>query len=239
MRLAFLAPAALSVLAPSPVLAAETFDTQIALDYRVRYQATAARGHGVEGWANNELALDARFRAEEFVAGLAGFRNKVPLAIGPLSAQPTPQPAVESSRWDVFLAYMVEVGEISLLPRASYTFAYTVPATNVPWTGTPLDFGQTRQGPGVGLEAAYDLGPFALIGRAHVVPSLATTLSGAPYPIEPVIASEAGLRVSYALFPGLRASVDLARHWADGKDQSEYANVFSVGLAYLPVQVRL
>ncbi len=223
----------------TPALAEDAFDTQIGLDYRVRYQATAARGRSVEGWANNELALDARLRADDVVVGLSGFRNKVPLVITALPSQPTPQPAVESSRWDVSLGYAFDLVLLTVLPRVSYTFAYTVPGSAIPWTGTPLDFSQTRQGPGVGVEIAAGMAPFDVIGRVSTVPSLGTTLSGAPYEVEPVVASEVGVRFGYRLFPGLRASVDLARQWATGKDQAEWANVGSFGLTYYPEQVKL
>jgi hypothetical protein len=229
----------LGVVAAPPACAEDAFDTQIGLDYRVRYQATAARGRGVEGWANNELALAARLRADSLVVGLAGFRNKVPLAIAALPSQPAPQPAVESSRWDVSLGYAFDLVLLTVLPRVSYTFAYTVPSSAVPWTGTPLDFSQTRQGPGVGVEVAAGMAPLDVIGRFSTIPSLGTTLSGAPYAVEPVLASEIGVRFGYTLFPGLRASVDLARQWATGKDQDEWADIGAFGLTYYPEHVKL
>lgn len=218
---------------------AEGFDTQIGLDYRVRYQTVTAATRKVEGWANNELAIDARLRGDDFVLGLAGYRNRVPLQIGPLSAQPTPLPAVESSRWDISLGYVLDLAPVTLLPRVSWTFAYTVPGSTIPWTGTPLDFSATRQGAGAGVEIATAFAPFDLVGRIGVVPFLATTLSAAPYTVDPAVAYEIGARLGYTLFPGLRASVDLSRQAASAPGQDEAGTVAGMGLTYFPAQVRL
>ncbi len=215
------------------------YDTQLGVMYRTRYQSVTGRSRLVEGWANNDLAGYARVRAEPLVLGLEGFRFKAPVTIGPLTAQPAPQPAVETTQWSAWLGYPFEVAEFELLPQIGYTTSYWVPNNlGTPWTGTPLDYNQTRQGVGIGIEAGRAFGCLDLTGRIAVIPALGTVLSGAPYSVGDLRSAELGLGAGYQVVPGLRLGVNAARQWDSGTDLDEWANIFGVSVTYLPERVK-
>lgn len=248
-----LARAATVALRPVPVyrpgfkpIAAESqqhdaafFDTQIGLLYRTRYQSVTGRSRLVEGWANNDLAAFARLRAKPVVIGLEGFRFKAPLTIGPLPTQPSPQPGVETTQWSAWLGVPFSVAEFELLPQVGYLTSYWMPSNlGMPWTGTPLDFNQTRQGVGLGIEGGRAFGPFDLTARATVVPTLTTVLSGAPYSVGDLRWAEVGVGAGFEVFPGLRLGINAARQWNTGTDLDEFANVVGLSATYLPERVK-
>lgn len=214
-------------------------DTQIGMRYRHRNEALAARSRGVEGWSNNEFEVDARYRADNLLLVLSGFRNRTPITIVPLTSQPAQQPATEATQWTGSLGYVVELGDFDLVPKATFTSAWGTPSNGgTPWTGTPLDYSTTRQGLGLELEGATRFEDLTLAIKAGVFPNLATTLSGAPYAVSDIRSFDIGLLVGYEIFPGLRADFTASRQFASGLDFDHWANVFGIGLTYLPLEVR-
>lgn len=227
-------------LAPEPEPAERPFfDSQLGLHYRVRYQSVTGRSHLVEGWASNDLAGFARLRAAPVVLGLEGFRFKAPLTLAPLAAQVSPQPTVENTQWAAWLGYPLSLGGIEWLLQAGYVTSYWVPGNQgTPWTGTPLDFGQTRQGAALALEAGHAFGALDVSARVAYIPALATVLSGAPYSVGDLRSTEVVIGAGYEVLPGLRLGLNVARQWANGTDLDEWANVFGLSATYLPERVR-
>lgn len=215
------------------------FDTQLGLQYRARYQSVTGRSHRVEGWAGNDLAGVARLRAAPVVLGLEGFRFKAPLTLAPLAAQVSPQPTVENTQWAAWLGYPFSFQGLEWLPQAGYVTSYWVPGNQgTPWTGTPLDFGQTRQGAALALEAGRAVGALDLSARVTYIPALGTVLSGAPYSVGDLRSAEVAIGAGYEVLPGLRLGLNVARQWANGADLDEWANVFGLSAIYLPERVR-
>ncbi|MBU6428110.1 MAG: hypothetical protein KGR26_03795 [Cyanobacteria bacterium REEB65] len=226
---------------PSPfeIGGSHVFDTQIAGAYRLRYQSLAANGRGVQGWANNEYAIAARYRAGNVVLGLEGYRLRAPLTLSGASVQPSSTPEVEQDAWNLSLGYDFEAIGLEILPELVFANDYFVPTNGgTPWTGTPLDFDQTRTAGVVGLEIGRRLGP--LVAALHGQTSIAenTTLLGAPYAATNARLSEVGLDLGYTIFPGLRADLTYARTLATGTQLDEWADVLGLGLTYLPAQVQ-
>ncbi len=220
----------------------QVFDTQVAAAYRTRYQSFVSSGRGVSGWADNEFGIDARYRAADWVFGLAGFRNKTPFTIAGLSAQPSSAPEIEQSQWNLSAGHVFSVGDLEFLPQVVFSNSYSVPSTSgTPWTGTPLDFSQTRLAGDVALDVGYRLGPVVAILHGARSFAEATSLSGAPYPATDVGMNEAGIDLGYTVMPGLKADLSYLRTFdvgVPGTHLDEWADVMGLGLTYLPAQVQ-
>ena len=218
------------------------FDTQVAAAYRTRYQSFASNGKGVSGWADNEFGIDARYRAANWVFGLAGFRNKVPFTIAGLSPQPSSAPEIEQSAWSLSAGHVFSVAHLEFLPQLVLSNRYSVPSSSgTPWTGTPLDFSQTRLAGDVAFDVGYRLGPVVAILHGARSFAEATSLSGAPYPATDVGMNEAGIDLGYTIMPGLKVDLSYLRTFdvgVPGTHLDEWADVMGLGLTYLPAQVQ-
>lgn len=214
------------------------FDTEIGLSYRLRDQAITYSGRNLSGWANNELWGEARYRVNNWALGLNGFRVKAPLTIGPLATQPSPAPTVETSQWNLTLGYVLGLGNVEILPQLSWSNSYVTPSSSTPWTGTPADYAQTRQGLGLVLDAGTRLGAVELIAHGMFVPSGSVIAPTAPYSLDALQWGEGRLTVGYNVIPGLRADLSYTRQfgWASGS-YGESANVYGLGLSYHPERV--
>lgn len=213
------------------------FDTQVGLTYRVRDQFLTSNGRNVSGWANNEIAGEARYRVNNWALGLSGFRVKAPVALGPVATQPTPAPSIETSQWALSGGYVFDLGAVEVLPQLTFANYYVTPSYTTPWTGTPADYAQTRQGLGLAVDAGTHLGSFEVIAHGMIVPAGGTAVSTAPYAIDSLQWGELGATVGYNLFPGLRADLSYTRQFGSGSNFGESANVYGLGLSYHPERV--
>lgn len=219
------------------------FDTQIGVQYRLRSESlsyTSATGQvrKVSGWASNEVGGLARYRVNDLVFSLDGWRNKVPLTLANL--QPAPTAAVDTSAWSVALGYVVALGALEVMPEVAYANSFVTPSmSGTPYTGTPLDFTTTRQGIALGVEAGYPWGGLEVQGEFRIVPAFLTSssLTGAPYTPQTPTWGEGGLVVGYQVIPGLRVEGSYTYQFAGASDLSEGAHVFGLGLTYHPERI--
>lgn len=213
------------------------FDTEVGLSYRVRDQFVTYSGRNLSGWANNEFAGSARYRVNNWALGLNGFRVKAPVTIPPLTTQPSPAPSVETSQWNLSGGYVFGVGGFELLPQLVLSNYYVTPSTSTPWTGTPADYAQTRQGLGISIDAGTRMGALELMAHGMLAPWASVTTSTAPYSLESLQWGEVGATVGYNLFPGLRADLSYTRQFGSATRYGEGANVYGIGFSYHPERV--
>ncbi|HEY9855724.1 MAG TPA: carboxypeptidase regulatory-like domain-containing protein [Stenomitos sp.] len=214
------------------------FDTEVGLSYRMRDQLVTYAGRNVSGWANNEIAGSARYRVNNWAIGLNGFRVKAPVSIGALSTQPSPAPSVETAQWNLTGGYVFDLGNVEVLPQLVLSNYYLTPSGSTPWTGTPMDYAQTRQGLGLSVDAGTRMGSFELIAHGMLAPWGSVTASTAPYSLDGLQWGELGAVVGYNVFPGLRADLSYTRQFGSGSNNyGEGANVYGIGFSYHPERV--
>lgn len=210
------------------------FDTGLSLSYGVRQQQTTYSNRNVEGWANNEIQGEARYRVGDVALGLKGFRNKVPVTISGLATQPASLPTVETSQVNASLGYAFTAFAHEIMPQLVYSNYFVAPSNaGTPWTGTPLDYTQTRQALGVALDVGHRMGPWDLIGNGVWLP-YTISLTGAPYTLENVGWNELGLTIGYNAAPGLRLDLSYRRQFAAGTSYGDWANIYGLGISYHP-----
>lgn len=230
-------PAFVPVPAEATIGVYRLFDTQIGLAYRLRDQFLTSRGRNVSGLANNELAAEARYRVNDWVLGLNGFRVKAPVTVGPLTTQPAAAPSLETSQWNLSAGRVFAVGDVEVLPQLTYANHFYTPGSSTPWTGTPADYAQSRQGLGLTLDAGQRFGALEVIAHGMVVPWASTQAPTAPSAPDSVAWGELGATFGYTLVPGLRADLSYTRQFGSGSTFGEYANVYGIGISYHPERV--
>lgn len=212
------------------------FDTQVGLGYGLRGQQVTTGARTVDGVAINGIVADARYRTGDVVLGLSGYRIKAPILLSPLTTQPTSVPSVDHSEWNLSAGYTLRAAGVDFLPQLVYTNSFITPSYTTPWTGTPMDFSQSRHAIALGLEAGKRFGDLELIGRGKL-PVLRSTTSSAPYNLGDVRWGDVGLLVGYNVMPGLRLDLTATQQWAGPANTYESTQIYGVGLSYHPERV--
>lgn len=212
------------------------FDTQVGLSYGLRNQLVNTGNRSVDGLAVNGLVTDARYRAGDTVFGLSGYRIKAPILISPLSTQPSTTPSVDHSEWNLSAGYTARMAGVDFLPQLVYTNSFITPSYSSPWTGTPMDFSQSRHALAIGLEAGKRFGDLEVIGRGKL-PVLRSTTSSAPYNLGDVSWGDVGLLLGYTVMPGLRLDLTATQQWVGATNTYESSQIYGVGFSYHPERV--
>ncbi|MBO9539636.1 hypothetical protein J7643_03485 [bacterium] len=212
------------------------FDTQIGLGYGLRGQQVNTGGRTVDGLAVNGLIADARYRVSDAVFGLSGYRVKAPINLAPLTTQPAVAPSVDYSEWSLSAGYTVRMAGLDFLPQLVYTNSFITPSYTTPWTGTPMDFAQSRHALAVGLEAGKRFGNLEVIGRGKL-PLLRSVTSSAPYNLGDVTWGDVGLLLGYNVVPGLRLDLTATQQWGGATNTYESSQLYGIGLSYHPERV--
>ncbi|HEY9899440.1 MAG TPA: carboxypeptidase regulatory-like domain-containing protein [Pantanalinema sp.] len=212
------------------------FDTQVGLGYALRNQLVNTGGRTVEGLAVNGLVADARYRVSDAVFGVSGYRVKAPIQVSPLTTQPNPAPSVDHSEWSLSAGHIVRAAGIDFLPQLVYSNSFIAPGYATPWTGTPMDFSQSRHALALGLEAGKRFGDLEVIGRGKL-PLLKSVTSSAPYALGDVTWGDVGILLGYNVMPGLRLDLTATQQWAGATNTYESTQLFGIGLSYHPERV--
>ncbi|MEB3222170.1 MAG: carboxypeptidase-like regulatory domain-containing protein [Candidatus Sericytochromatia bacterium] len=213
-------------------------NTGMVFAYRLRNQVMQAGGARLDGWANNDWRLGLRLRLRPLMLEAEGSHHETPVDLAGLSRQANP--AFRPSTWQagarVGLLTPVLHPDLEFVGAMGYRWTNTVPNNgDVPFTGSDLDWEQTRQAfgpvgtlawrPGRGrfhAEASYGWYPWLLTaakapGRAFAT-SLLTDFRGV---------------VGFELVPGARLGLGYqVDHWQGGGD--DLARMWSVQLHYTP-----
>lgn len=208
-------------------------DTQVGLAYRLRNLTVAHQGQRVEGSVDNELYAQGQLRRGSALFGLEAFRFKAPTTVpNTQPSSPLARPEVTDVKLRGGLAFGTAAWEVA--PSLAL-FQENVTPNNggIPYTGTLLDFSQTRRGLGLSVPAIVSLGRIELLGEAAYFPWTWVTLDGAPYSVGSSNRVDLRWGVGYRVTPVVRADLSVTRHmWRGGFEQT--SDVLGLGLTYRP-----
>lgn len=216
------------ITAPAPLM-----DTQAGLSYWLRDYKLAHQGQAVEGWIDNELAAHGQLRAGQALIGLEGSRYKVPMT------RPNTQTSAKVATpegTDLKVRGGMVFGNAAWEAAPSLSvFQQNLTAGNsgIPYSGTLMDFTQTRRGLGVAVPGVVAFGRLEVLGEAAWYPWTTITLESAPYGVASSNRLDLKAGVGYRLLPTVRAELTFARQaWRGGFEET--SSVWGLGVTYRP-----
>jgi hypothetical protein len=240
----FLPAAPLAPLAPVGLSAAETapLNSGLVFTYSLRNVNDQAPGSSgapatIAGWSNNDFRLGARVRWKPWLVEAEGAHYEVPADVTGLRKEDNP--AFRPSTWQVGArvgAFYPFTSDLEGALMAAYRWNNTVPNNGrVPYTGSDLDFEQTRHALGGVALAAWrpGRGRWHLEGSAGYYPLVYANADSPGNPIAGSNLLEARAILGYEVMPGLRLGLGagLERWSGTGQDQSVR---LSIGVHYTP-----
>lgn len=222
---------------PQQATEPSVFASELGLRYGYRNQATAASGNRVEGAINNELGLSAHLRQDRVLWGFDAYRNRAAVAVSGLETTVNP----ETVQAALSLGCVLGSPGLELAPRLTALYR-SVHANNqgAAYTGTALDYDESRQALGVGAAVGTSLGGLEVMLDADYFPSFLTysSLKEAPSQLSGLQGLEAGLKLGYTVVPGLQLQVGYRHETWGATGYAQDADVVLLGVASRPAEVR-
>lgn len=213
-------------------------NTGMIFAYRFRNHLIQAGNARLDGWANNDWRIGLRMRLRPLLLEAEGSHHETPVDLAGLDR--VANPAFRPSTWQagarVGLLTPVFHPDLELAGSLGYRWSNTVPNnSDVPFTGSDLDWEQTRQA----------LGPVATLAWRPWRSRFHAELSYGYYPWTMASARTPGKPFAQALLtdlrgvvgvevvPGMRLGVGYHEdHWTgNGQD---FARIWSMQLHYTP-----
>lgn len=216
--------------------------SQVSFGYRLRQNDWMAPGAGgtsasVSGLSNNDFRLGMRLRLRPYLIEAEGMHTEMPVEVPGLRREDNP--AFKASSWGAalrggFLFPFHPDLEGSLL--GAYRWSNTVPNNNdVRYTGSPIDFEQSRHALGAQANLAWrpGRGRFqAELGAGYYPFLLATTgLNGSPYAERSL--TELRTLAGYEVVGGLRLGLSYHYDRYDGTGR-DAAHMVGLVATYTP-----
>ncbi|MDB5100466.1 MAG: hypothetical protein JWM80_4887 [Cyanobacteria bacterium RYN_339] len=240
----FLPNAPLAPLTPVGMSAAETapLNSGLVFAYSLRNVNAAAPGSNgsastITGWSNNDFRLGARVRWKPWLVEVEGSHYEVPADVAGLRKEDNP--AFKPSTWQAGArlgAIWSVTSDLEGALLGAYRWSNTVPNNSrIPYTGSDLDFEQTRHALGGVALAAWrpGRGRWHLEGSAGYYPLVYAIADSPGTPIAGSSLLEARAILGYEIMPGLRLGLGggLERWSGTGQDQSVRV---TLGVHYTP-----
>ncbi|MEB3198332.1 MAG: carboxypeptidase-like regulatory domain-containing protein [Candidatus Sericytochromatia bacterium] len=232
----------------SPMLAADQLgqgpadlaplNTGMIFAYRLRQQLLQAGGARAEGWANNDYRVGLRFRLRPLLIEAEGSHHETPVDVSGLDrvANPAFRPSTWQGALRLGLLTPLATPDLEVAALAGYRWSNTVPNNNdIPYTGSDLDWEQTRQA----------FGPVALLawrpgrGRFHLetsygwYPAVWAAAKAPGRPFGSAWLTDLRAVVGYEVVPGMRLGLGYqGDQWGGGGEDS--ARLFSLQMHYTP-----
>lgn len=218
--------------------AGSVFGSELGVRYGTRHQSVGANGNGVAGPINNELGLTARLRQGDVLWGFDAFRNRAAIALADLNATVAP----ETVQAELSLGCVLGGPALEIAPRLTALYrSVTANSQGAAYTGTPLDYDESRQALGLGVSLGTTLGArFEATLDADYFPSFAThsSLKDAPAQLAGLQGLKAGVTLGYALVPGLQVQAGYQHETWGATGYAQDADVVRLGLVSRPTEVR-
>jgi hypothetical protein len=230
---------ALQVPASGPS-AADTapLNTGLIFAYRLRQQVSQSGTARTEGFANNDYRIGLRFRLRPLIFEAEGSHHETPVDMAGFDR--TANPAFRPSTWQAGARAGVLTAlfhpDLEFAGMAGYRWTNTVPNNNdVPYTGSDIDWEQTRQafGPVGTLAWRPGRGPWHMEGSFGWYPWVLAAAKAPGRPFGDQSLWDARAVLGYEVVEGMRLGLGYqAEQWnGNGTDM---AQVYSLQLHYTP-----
>ncbi|HEY9765373.1 MAG TPA: carboxypeptidase-like regulatory domain-containing protein [Chroococcales cyanobacterium] len=222
---------------PRPGLYAGSFG----LRYGLRNQSLAYAGNTVNGTINNELGFSGRARLGDWLWSLEADRFRGAVALPELTSDGGATFSPETIEAMLSLGYVQPAfgGEIAPYLAAIYRDVHAN-SGGVAYTGTPLDWDQSRQTVGIGASYSKSLLP-DLFGTCdfsyYPAFSAFASLARAPYQFSGLQGSQARFELATPIVPGIQVKLRFAHESWGANRYSEDANVLLLGISSHPGEV--
>lgn len=228
--------------APMGQSAVETapLNTGLIFAYRMREQVVSAGAAGYRGLVSNDYRIGMRFRLRPLLLEGEGAHHEVPMEVSGLDKGTARvfQPSTWQAGARVGLLTPVFHPDLELALLGGYRWTNTVPNNgDVPYTGSDLDWEQTRHAMGGVALAAWR----PLRGRFHVEASYGMypwVYGSADAPGKPFANSQlTDLRglVGFEVVPGMRLGVGYQEdRWLGAGTDVDAARILSLQVHYTP-----
>lgn len=215
-------------------------NTGLIFAYRLREQTTASGAASYSGLISNDFRLGARFRLRPYLIDAEGSHNQTGIDVTGLdrSANPAFRPSTYQAGLRVGALMPLFSPDLEIAGQLGYRWTNTVPNNaDVPYTGSPLDWEQTRHalGPVATIAWRPGRGKFhaeGSVGYYGVVASASRSL-GTPFANQSLLDTRAIL--GYELVPGMRLGLGYQYdNWMGNGNGSDTAHIGSLQLHYTP-----
>ncbi|HEY9855572.1 MAG TPA: carboxypeptidase-like regulatory domain-containing protein [Stenomitos sp.] len=233
------APVVTAPTASAPVEAAPAtvFASGLGLRYGWRNQSTSANGNTVAGTINHELGLSARLRQGTVLWGLEAFRNRAAVSVPNMETTFSP----ETVQTELSLGCVLGSTGLEIAPRVTGLYRSAHANTQgAAYSGTPLDFDETRQAVGVGAAVGTTFGAWEATLEGDYYPSFLTwsSLKDAPSQLVGMQGLKAGLKLGYSIVPGLQLQAGYQHESWGATGFAQDADVILLGVMSRPTEVR-
>lgn len=234
MPVAPIAPAA--PLGASPADKAP-FNTGLSFGYRLRQQTLAEGGASVSGFANNDFKLGLRFRWMPWLLEAEGMHWETPIDVTGLPREENPafMPSVWALGARAGRLYRFSE-EIEGAAMFGYRYQSTVPNNNdIPYTGSAIDFEQTRHafGPVGAVAWRPGRGPWHFEGSLGLYPLVLATAKAPGTTYGGSFFTDLRAIAGYEIVPGMRLGAGYAlQDWRG--NGSETAHLLQALIHYTP-----
>lgn len=221
----------------SSALDKKPLNSGVIFGYRLRHQTATSGAASISGFANNDFKLGARFRWSPWLVEGEGMHWETPIDVTGLPREENP--AFSPSAW----AFGARAGRIfpfgehlEAAAMLGYRYQSVVPNNNdIPYTGSALDFEQTRHAFGpVGTVAWRPAaGPWHLEGSLGLYPLVVASARTPGTPYAGSFLTDLRGTLGYEIVPGMRAGLGYGfQDWrGNGADS---AHLFQVLIHYTP-----
>ncbi|MEB3285581.1 MAG: carboxypeptidase regulatory-like domain-containing protein [Candidatus Sericytochromatia bacterium] len=213
-------------------------NTGLIFAYRFRQQTSQAGNAKIQGLANNDYRIGMRFRLRPLLFEAEGAHYETPVDMAGFDR--TANPAFRPSTWQagarIGLLNSLFHPDLELAGMAGYRWSNTVPNNNdVPYTGSDIDWEQTRQafGPVGTLAWRPGRGPLHFEGSYGWYPWVLATAKAPGRPFGSQSLWDARAVVGYEVVAGMRIGLGYqAEQWSGQGD--DLAQIYSLQMHYTP-----
>lgn len=220
--------------------AAETapLNTGLIFAYRLRHQTSEAGNARIQGFANNDYRIGLRFRLRPLIFEAEGSHHETPVDM--VGFDRTSNPAFRPSTWQAGARFGLLTSllhpDLEVAGMAGYRWTNTVPNNNdVPYTGSDIDWEQTRQAFGpVGVVAwRPGRGLWHFEGSGGWYPWVLATAKAPGRPYGGQTMWDARAVVGYEVVKGMRLGLGYQTEQWSGPGV-DLAHLYSLQIHYTP-----
>lgn len=208
--------------------------------YRLRQQAVSAGVGRYDGMVSNDYRIGVRFRLRPLIIDAEGSHHESPVDVAGLDR--TSNPAFRPSTWQagarVGLMTPIFHPDLEGALQAGYRWSNTVPNNgDVPFTGSDLDWEQTRHAVGPVATLAWRPGRGKLHAEASYgfYPLVRGTSEAPGRPFADQRLTDLRAVLGYEVVPGMRVGLGYqADHWMGDGNGDDVSKIYSLQLHYTP-----